>query len=185
MIPLELVVAADRRLGIGKGGELPWRLPGELRHFRKLTLRTGDPEARNAVIMGRKTWDSLPARFRPLPGRLNVVLTRTPDLRLPDAVTADDLPGALALIEAEAEPPVERAFVIGGAEVFAAGLRHPDCRRLHITRVDADFDCDTFVDLDLTPYRRVAWSEPMCESCPGPHGERAVCYHFEEYVRHG
>lgn len=77
-----VVVAATKDMGIGKDGVLPWRLPSGMAYFKQLTASVGDPtsEARNAVIMGRKTWDSLPPKFRPLPGRVNVVLTRTPPL---------------------------------------------------------------------------------------------------------
>ncbi len=74
-----VVVAATKDMGIGKDGGLPWRLPGEMAYFKQLTASVGDPtsEARNAVIMGRKTWESLPGKFRPLPGRVNVVLSRS------------------------------------------------------------------------------------------------------------
>ena len=73
----QVVVAATKTWGIGAGGALPWRLPGDLRHFRELTARTADPGKLNAVVMGRRTWDSLPPKFRPLPGRVNVVLSRS------------------------------------------------------------------------------------------------------------
>lgn len=74
-----VVVAATKDMGIGKDGGLPWRLPGEMAYFKQLTASVGDPtsDARNAVIMGRKTWESLPAKFRPLPGRVNVVLSKS------------------------------------------------------------------------------------------------------------
>ena len=77
-----LVVAASQQLGIGLAGQLPWRLPGDMAAFKRITTTTAATAARsgttNAVVMGRKTWDSIPAKFRPLPGRTNVVLTRNP-----------------------------------------------------------------------------------------------------------
>ncbi len=138
--PFDCVVAADRRLGIGRRGRLPWHLPAELRHFRALTL---GPEGapRNAVIMGRLTWDSLPPRFRPLPGRANVVVSR--GLRDPDATEralASSLDEALHLSAGAPE-----RFVIGGAQLFQAAFQHPALRRVYLTEIDADFDCDVFL----------------------------------------
>ena len=72
----QLVVAATRKLGIGKAGSMPWKLPGDMAYFKEITSKTADPGKQNAVIMGRKTWESIPPKFRPLPGRINVVLTR-------------------------------------------------------------------------------------------------------------
>lgn len=72
----QLVVAATRKLGIGKGGTMPWRLPSDMAYFKALTSATADPSKANAVVMGRKTWESIPPKFRPLRGRVNVVLTR-------------------------------------------------------------------------------------------------------------
>ena len=72
----QLVVAATRKLGIGKAGSMPWKLPGDMAYFKELTSKTADSGKQNAVVMGRKTWESIPSKFRPLPGRINVVLTR-------------------------------------------------------------------------------------------------------------
>jgi hypothetical protein len=86
--PIIAIVACTRDGGIGKEGTLPWKLPGDMAYFKRVTLDTEDvPGARNAVIMGRKTWESIPNSFRPLPGRLNVVLSRNPkSINLPDGV---------------------------------------------------------------------------------------------------
>jgi len=120
--PYQVVVAATRDMGIGKDGRLPWTLPSDLRYFKELTTITSTPGKRNAVIMGRKTWESIPQKYRPLPGRLNVVLTRSGKLeatKSEDLVICRDLPLALKLL---AEPPyspaVEKVFVIGGGQVL-------------------------------------------------------------------
>ena len=76
--PVCAVVAASEQLGIGSGGQLPWRLPGDMAAFKRITTTTMTPGRENAVVMGRKTWESIPARFRPLPGRVNIVLSRHP-----------------------------------------------------------------------------------------------------------
>ena len=108
---LSLIAAVARNGGIGKNNNLLWNEPQDQRHFRATTLG-------HAVVMGRKTWDSLPARFRPLPGRRNVVLTRNPHLQLSGAETAPSLPAALHLL---ADAP--QVFVMGGAEVGKIGGR--------------------------------------------------------------
>jgi dihydrofolate reductase len=142
-----VIVAADQLGGIGRNGDLPWHLPGDLSYFRQLTTGQGA----NAVIMGRKTWESIPARFRPLKNRLNVVLSRSkPDLPA-EVWLADSLAGALRRLAAgETEPALEHIFVIGGGTVYLEALQHPSCSRVFLTRVEGTFDCDTFLP-DLEP----------------------------------
>lgn len=128
--PVVALVAAVARNGvIGHGKALAWRLPEDMRHFRSVTM--GLP-----VIMGRNTWDSLPERFRPLPGRRNVVLTRQSGWTAEGAETTHSLDQALALL---ADSP--RVCVIGGAEVYAAAMPRAD--ELVLTEIERDFDGDT------------------------------------------
>jgi dihydrofolate reductase len=173
---LELVVAADRERGIGRDGAIPWRLPGEVRHFKALTTTSEDPARRNAVIMGRATWESLPARFRPLPGRHNVVLSRRPALDLPAGVLhAQSFDAALAAL-AVATPAVGRVFVIGGSQVYAEALARPDCRYIHYTRVDARFDCDTFFPAFEDRF--------ACTTTQPEASEAGIGYRIELWTRH-
>ncbi|MDP2133557.1 MAG: dihydrofolate reductase [Sulfuritalea sp.] len=128
--PLLTLIAAVARHGvIGIANRLPWHLPADLRHFKALT--TG-----HAVIMGRKTWESLPEKFRPLPGRHNIVVTRDAAYRAAGATVANSLPAAVAAANGD------EAFVIGGAELYAAAL--PLADRLQLTEIDASFDGDTY-----------------------------------------
>jgi dihydrofolate reductase len=124
-----LIAAMARGRVIGLGDALPWHLPEDMAHFRAATR--GHP-----VIMGRKTWDSLPERFRPLPGRRNIVLTRQSAWRPPGAEALPSLAAALAATAA-----AERVFVIGGAELYAAAL--PLADTLMLTEIDADIAGDT------------------------------------------
>ncbi len=126
---LSLIAAVARNGVIGHDNGLLWHLPEDLRHFKRTTL--GAP-----VIMGRKTWDSLPAKFRPLPGRRNVVLTRDPLWHAPGAERAGSLEAAAALLE---DVPV--AYVIGGAEIYSQAL--PLADELVLTEIDRDFEGDT------------------------------------------
>lgn len=118
----QVVVAATRKLGIGKDGKLPWKLPSDLKFFKKITLFTLDPGRKNAVIMGRKTWESIPVDNRPLPGRLNVVLTRSGSFDIATAenvVICGSMNSALDLLAASPYClSIEKVFVIGGGQVL-------------------------------------------------------------------
>jgi dihydrofolate reductase len=127
---LGLIYARARNRVIGRAGGLPWRLPEDMAHFKQVTM--GCP-----VIMGRKTWDSLPERFRPLPGRTNIVVTRRPDWQAPGATRAASLPEAVALCAGE-----PRAWVIGGADIYAQA--EPLASTAEVTEIEADFEGDAF-----------------------------------------
>jgi dihydrofolate reductase len=120
-----LIWAQARNGVIGRDGTLPWHLPEDLAHFRAVT--TGA-----TVVMGRHTWESLPDRFRPLPGRRNVVLSRQPSYDAPGAEVVATLDDALA--------PGADIWVIGGAAVYRAAL--PAADRLAVTHIDGDYDGD-------------------------------------------
>ncbi len=145
--PFDLVAAADRNLGIGKGGRLPWRLPREMRYFRDLTTGADEdgapPSQENAVVMGRRTWESIPEPYRPLGARKNVVVTRDPDYPLPaNVLRAVSLEEALALAGERAQGG--RVFVIGGAQIYRRAIELEACAGIYLTRIFADYDCDAF-----------------------------------------
>jgi dihydrofolate reductase len=124
------VVAAVARNGvIGRDNTIPWRIPEDLARFRSLTMG-------HAVVMGRRTWDSLPDRFRPLPGRRNVVVTRNPEWAADGAERAKSVQDALDRLRDE-----EHVYVIGGAQVYAAALDLAD--ELELTEIDLEVDGDT------------------------------------------
>ncbi|MDD2918431.1 dihydrofolate reductase [Rhodoferax sp.] len=127
---LNLILARARNGVIGKQNALPWHLPEDMAHFKRTTL--GCP-----VIMGRKTWDSLPLKFRPLPGRLNVVVTRQPDWTADGAMVVNSLEAACA-----ACPIESTAWVIGGAELYTQALALAS--RAVVTELDVDFEGDAF-----------------------------------------
>ena len=117
-----LIAAVARNRVIGKDNQLLWNIPEDMAHFRTLT-------AGHAVLMGRKTWESLPERFRPLPGRHNIVVTRQADYLAPGADLANSLEAGIALAQDD-----DKLFVIGGAEIYAQAMPFAD--RLEITEVD-------------------------------------------------
>jgi dihydrofolate reductase len=139
-----IIVAFDEHRGIGKGGVMPWHLPADLKHFRDITSPAASGE-QNAVIMGRKTWESIPGQFRPLPGRVNAVITRQPGYALPEGVLrASSLTEALESLGGPRRSDIGKIFVIGGAQVFAEAIVHPACQSLYLTHISGSFDCDVF-----------------------------------------
>ncbi|MGP6171325.1 dihydrofolate reductase [Microbacterium sp. A196] len=112
---------------IGADGGMPWHVPEDLAHFKQVTLNA-------PVVMGRKTWDSLPERFRPLPGRENIVITRQQDWQADGARCATDLPAAVR--------GLDKAWIIGGAEIFAQVIGEAD--RLEVTELDLAVAGDSY-----------------------------------------
>ena len=127
---ISLIAAVAQNRALGKDGQLLWHLPEDMRYFRETTR--GKP-----VIMGRKTWESLPDVFRPLPGRRTIVISRNPAYDAPGATLAGSLEEAVRLAQDDAE-----VFVIGGAEIYRQAL--PLAQRLYLTEVARDFDADAF-----------------------------------------
>lgn len=124
-----MIWAQDRVRGIGRDGNLPWHLPEDLAHFRDTTR--GSP-----VIMGRVQWESLPERFRPLPGRENIVLTRDAAYEAPDAQVVSSLDDALRSVAGR------DVWIIGGGQVYELAMSHADF--LVVTAVDLESGADTF-----------------------------------------
>ena len=156
-----LVWAQDERGVIGREGALPWHLPEDLAHFRALTRGA-------TVVMGRATWESLPERFRPLPGRRNVVLSRQPGYVAPGADVRGSLPDALA----DVEGPV---WVIGGAQVYAQA--QPLADRLVVTEVAVRVDGDA-----LAPELQSRWRRVGSDPEDGYHRSASgLAYRFVEY----
>ncbi|XP_075480286.1 bifunctional dihydrofolate reductase-thymidylate synthase 1 isoform X3 [Primulina tabacum] len=176
----QVVVAATRDMGIGKDGKLPWRLPADLKFFKEITMETSDPGRKNAVVMGRKTWESIPSQFRPLPGRLNIVLTRSASSGVAtneSVITCDSVSSSLELL---AKPPycslIEKVFLIGGGQILKDALNAPECEAIHITEIRTSIQCDTFIPpINMSVY------QPWYSS--SPFEELGIQYCFVTYVR--
>ncbi len=162
-MPLHLIYARAANGVIGRNNTIPWRLPEDMAHFKRTTL--GCP-----VIMGRKTWDSLPERFRPLPGRLNVVLTRQAEWSAPGALYAGSLDNAMALCQANAD-----IWVIGGAQLYAQAL--PLAQTAVVTEIDADFAGDAYA-----PQFGPQWKETARERKVSSNG---MSFSFVTYTQSG
>ncbi|KAM6930818.1 dihydrofolate reductase [Xenentodon cancila] len=145
---LNAIVAVCPDLGIGNRGQLPWhpvRLSNEFAHFRKLTSSSVEGK-QNVVIMGRKTWFSIPEKNRPLKDRINIVLSR--ELNAPPAgahYLAADFGSALELVETQLAEQADQIWVIGGSSLYKELMESPGPRRLFVTQVLKQFECDTFL----------------------------------------
>ncbi|KAJ1311093.1 hypothetical protein OPQ81_009596 [Rhizoctonia solani] len=192
---LTLVVAATLTNGIGAKGILPWRLPRELAYFAKVT-REGGPRSSgpNAVVMGRKTWESIPPQYRPLKGRLNIVISSSiasvDDLRPASAsehptLLTTSLNSSLSSIESE------NAFVIGGASIYTQALEHPATTRILLTRIldPAYEECDVFFPEIRDTNQWIQAEHAELENWVGfevPKGvqeEKGTKYEFQMWVR--
>ncbi|KAI8819420.1 dihydrofolate reductase-like domain-containing protein [Fimicolochytrium jonesii] len=202
--------------GIGKNNDLPWHIPSEMRYFNAVTTwlgrrvgnaypdkTQGDTHVEdgqkplNAVIMGRRTWDSMPDGFRPLKGRVNVVLTGSEDVRVevcsrstPETPTLafPTLPEALTYLTTTTRPT--NTFIIGGSHIYILALAHPSCSHVLLTRVKAPapIECDTFFpEVDMAVFRKAREEElrevvgPMVPV--GVQRERGLEYEFGMFVR--
>lgn len=153
---------------IGSNGTLPWHVPEDLAHFKELTL--GSP-----VVMGRKSWDALPERFRPLPGRRNIVVTRNAGWQADGAEVAHSVEEALTL--AAVEPEVGTVWVIGGAQVFNSAIDRAD--RLEVTQLRDRFDGDT-----TAPAIDESWVETVADPQSGWNTSRTgIQYRYRSYAR--
>jgi dihydrofolate reductase len=148
---LHLIYARARNGVIGKDNQMPWHLPEDLAHFKRVTL--GQP-----VIMGRKTWDSLPVRFRPLPGRMNIVITRQANWHAYGASRAASIEEAMQLCG-----DVPDAWIMGGAEIYRQA--EPLASTAVVTEIDADFEGDAFA-----PELGHAWQQVQRESHTAANG---------------
>jgi dihydrofolate reductase len=162
MTEIIIIAAVAKNQVIGKDNQLIWHIPADMAHFKTLTQG-------QTVLMGRKTWESLPPRFRPLPGRRNIVISRQADFSAPGAELANSLESALAL--AATDPSV---FIIGGAEIYQQAM--PLADRLEITLVDLEPEGDSWFPEIAT----VHWLETAKTTPPDKTG---TGYSFISYTR--
>lgn len=139
---ISLIAALSNNRVIGKNNDLPWRLPDDMKYFMQTTKG-------HCVIMGRKNYDSLPVKFRPLPDRINIVITRQKNFEAPGCHVVHSLEEALNIATLQLE---EEVFIIGGAEIYRQALPLAHC--LFLTEINADIEGDTFFPVfDKAKYR--------------------------------
>lgn len=136
-----LITAVGENLEIGKNNDLLWHLPRDMRFFTETTRG-------HCVIMGRKNWDSIPLKYRPLPNRANIVVSRKEDLHLEGAEVVQSIVEGIALAKKNGK---EEVFIIGGGQIYSLALKNKLVDTMYITWVHSNFDADTFfpsIDLD-------------------------------------
>lgn len=136
-----IIVAVDDEMGIGIDNTLPWRLKEDMKYFKNITTATIDIQKQNCVIMGRKTWESIPEKYRPLDRRKNIILTKETNYRASGALVCHDIIEAL---KESQMPLIENIFVIGGGEIYKEFMLMSNLDKIYITRVHGDFKCNRF-----------------------------------------
>jgi dihydrofolate reductase len=162
---INIIVAVSANNVIGKGNDLPWHLPKEFKYFKETTKGS-------TVIMGRKCWESLPQKFRPLPNRLNVVLTKDKDYEADGAIVAHDLESTLKAFKNSSSD----IFIIGGAEIYKQSLIYAD--KLYLTRILSDVEGDVYLE---GFFNEEEWDETSVDGIE--HEENGLKYKFLVYTK--
>lgn len=166
-----IIVACTRDGGIGKDNAIPWYIPADLKHFRKVT--TSCPEGLvNVVIMGRNTWESLPRK--PLPSRINIVVSSQLHPLYDDTYVVKSFNDALEL--ATSLSNIHETFVIGGSRLYKEALEHPQCGKAYVTHVHGDYECNVYFPLDTL---NKSFTQIKCENI----NDNILCA-FNTYLRH-
>jgi dihydrofolate reductase len=176
-----IVIATDSKNGIWKNNSLAWKLSKDMKYFRELTTKNTDLWKLNAVIMWKKTWESIPANFKPLPNRINCILSRkiineSKNSKIDDFVLYfNSLVSCLSEIETKTN--LDHIFIIGWADLYNQVLINPLLEKIYITKVLWDFDCDVFFDWVPNNFYMIEQSEEMEENW--------VKFRFEVYRKVG
>ncbi|MCP4050538.1 MAG: dihydrofolate reductase [bacterium] len=171
-----IIAAIENNNGLGFEGQIPWQLSADMRYFKKITTTTNSSSKKNVVIMGRNTWNSLSDKYRPLPDRLNIVLSRhAAEQFSKSTIWTTSLQKALNLVELEYSSAAEQVFVIGGATIYKEALKSVECETLYLTRIMKDIKCDCFFPEYNKEY------ELLSKSVPAKEGN--LKYIFEIYKR--
>nr|AIA18785.1 Dihydrofolate reductase [uncultured bacterium] len=149
---ISLIAAVSKNLVIGKNNDLPWNLPDDMKFFMNTTKG-------HHCIMGRKNYESIPEKFRPLPNRTNIVVTRQKDFHAPNCIVVNSIDEALAIPRKNKET---EAFIIGGAEIYRYAMEQTD--RMYLTEIDAIIDGDThFPSFDKGTWKEIKRQHHMAD----------------------
>lgn len=163
---ISLIAALTRNRVIGRNNDLPWHLPDDMKYFMQTTKG-------HYVIMGRKNYDSIPEKFRPLPNRTNIVVTRQAGLKLPNCTVVHSLEEAVAIAREAGE---QELFIIGGAAIYQLGM--PLANRLYLTEIDATINGDTY----FPDFQKSLWKEVSRQHHPAD-DRHAFPFDFVIYER--
>jgi len=187
MMHVAIIVAAvhipgEEWMGIGFKGGIPWHLPKEIQHFKEITSLAPIGK-QNAVIMGRKTWDSIPTKYKPLSRRLNIVLTHSKtDSIHDDVIVCTSIDDAFHIVESDTQIPVHHTFVIGGSTIYKQVLEHPSCTEVYWTKIMTPHVCDTFIP-NIEDREDFVIDEEYPKYKLGVQEENGVAYMFTRFNR--
>ena len=152
---MNIIVAIDNKNGIGNKGKIPWFIKSDLSYFKKVTTHTNTILLKNIVIMGRKTWDSLPTSVKPLPDRINIILSKTISEPLfQGGFVCKSMDACFELIQTLEHANKNNIFIIGGSHIYKEAIHHKMTQKLYITKVYNTFECDTwFPEIDKNTYK--------------------------------
>ncbi|CCV01781.1 dihydrofolate reductase [Invertebrate iridescent virus 22] len=139
------IVAISQDGGIGSNNTLPWKLKEELKHFQNVTTSTQDSSKKNAVIMGRKTWDSIPNKFKPLKNRINIIVSTTLTLSDPISKVYPNIESAIKFVNSQSN--IETVWIIGGVSIYLEALRLNILNFMYVTHIYKKYNCDTFFNI--------------------------------------
>lgn len=164
-----LIVAMDEQQGIGKNNDLMWHLPADMKFFKTTTTD-------QIVVMGRKNYESIPERFRPLPNRENVVLTRNANYEAPNCIVFHDLSAVIEHYQSQQEQRI--VFIIGGGQIYEEALKMEYIEEMFITHVHHNYDADTFFpNFDKTNWQISTIHEQAADE------KNAVSFTIKHYIR--
>ena len=177
-----IVAYCKKNNGIGNNNKIPWFLKNDLKNFQQITSKTFKPYTKNMVVMGRKTWDSIPDKHKPLKNRLNVVLTRNKDFRLKheiesykDTIVKYDFNEILEVAKLNKDFNISNIFIIGGESLYKMALESDSISKIYVTEVYDDYKCDTFFpQIDKEKYK-LSYISNFCS-------ENNIYYRYLEYV---
>ena len=166
-----IIVATDKNNGIGKDGKLPWHFSKDMDFFMNTTMETIEFDKKNMVVMGRKTWESIPDKFRPLQNRVNAIITRKTDYEAEGALICNSLGEAIR--KAELDDTIESIFIIGGAEIYELSM--DIAHGIYKTEIEKEYDCDTHFPDHKSQY--------VLQDKLGGEDENGVHFEFNFYDR--
>ena len=173
----DVLVAHDNEYGIGIDNQLAWNIPEDMSFFRELTSRTTCSDKKNIVFMGRKTYESIPKKFRPLANRINIVLTRSQSWNDEGVIVKNNIEDLLMFSEMMVkENKVDHIYCIGGKEIYERMLKHPSCRRLYVTHVYGNFKCNVFLENYFNMFREIHARDTLVSK------EKQISYQFKTYL---
>lgn len=177
-VTYSVIAAVSKNGGIGYKGDLPWRIKKEMEYFNKMTTQVNHEGTQNAVIMGRCTWQSIPERYKPLKGRVNVVISNTLKCVPEGVLLYPKLADAFKSLCFDNN--VEKLWVIGGSGLYSEALKDKNCKHLYITKIDQEFLCDTFFpDIDPKEFEETdEFDVPK-----GIQEEKGIKYEFKVFKR--